>query len=309
MMRHRQRVQAAIVAAIGLLLSGCVSAAGSPDAEPSLGAIPQITSPDQVVFPIDSFLPSVDQTVALMLEGTSLVNACVQAGGGTSAATWSVANPANSADMHPASQTDLFAVVSQYRQDGVTRSGWWGLFTDLATAAQVGYQMAPGSKILALDMDVNDPLVSDCVARVDAVSPGGSVTAQPVVNLLPDDGPQYRPDDSRFVAVEQQWSACMKGQGFDYATPNDAIGSFTSPGGPTVTAVEKATASADIQCKIQTNLVGIGVAVQSAYDQQYIDTHREQLAALQTQIADYLAGRVQVPSQAPSTEQPVAIPS
>ena len=308
MMHHRQRVQAAIVAAIGLLLSGCGSAAGSSAAEPSLGAIPQITSPDQVVFPINSSLPSVDQALALMLEGTNLVNACVQASGGTPSVTWVMMSPANVADMRPASQADLLAYVSQGRRNYVKRSILWGLFTDPATAAQFGYQLTPDVELAAPYLGT-DPLVADCVARVNSVTPGGDFIMPFDVYSLPDGGPQIRPDDSRFVAVEQQWSACMKGQGFDYATPTDAIGSFTSPGGPTVTAVEKATASADIQCKIQTNLVGVGVAVQSAYDQQYIDTHRDQLAALQSQIADYLAGRVQVPSQAPSTEQPVAMPS
>ncbi|MDR2973758.1 MAG: hypothetical protein LBV00_03445 [Propionibacteriaceae bacterium] len=126
-------------------------------------------------------------------------------------------------------------------------------------------------------------------------------TDQFLISNLPDGGPAWHPQDSRFVAAEATWSTCMTQRGFTYATPLDAINkNHMTAASPESMAV----AAADVQCKIDTNLVGIGVAVQSAYEQQYIDTHRDALTTQQKQIADFIAGHVTIPKQAPPTQQP-----
>ena len=51
-----------------------------------------------------------------------------------------------------------------------------------------------------------------------------------------------------------------------------------------------ATATADVQCKISTNLIGVAMAVQTAYDQQYIDAHTDQLAAYRERLQRAVAG-------------------
>jgi hypothetical protein len=79
----------------------------------------------------------------------------------------------------------------------------------------------------------------------------------------------------------------MKGKGFSYATPLAAI-SDVAWRGAAVTATQIATASADVSCKISTNLMGIGMTVQAAYDRQYIDAHRAQLDTEVTQRDTYL---------------------
>jgi len=89
----------------------------------------------------------------------------------------------------------------------------------------------------------------------------------------------------------------MKDSGFDYPTPREAIAENYQMA---ANDRARAVAVADVKCKLSTNLVGVAVAVQSAYDQEYIDTHVDQLAALQVYIADFLAGRVTVPETLPS---------
>lgn len=87
----------------------------------------------------------------------------------------------------------------------------------------------------------------------------------------------------------------MKGKGYNYATPWDAMEdprwsnkeAFTAkvPSGDQI-----ATAEADLACKKSTNFMGIAIAIEFAYDDQYIKSHA-------TQLADYaqkLSGRLKI---------------
>jgi hypothetical protein len=109
---------------------------------------------------------------------------------------------------------------------------------------------------------------------------------------LPDRGSTIPTTDSRFAQVQQKWSDCMKSKGYNFDTVESPLKKFMSQSllGP-ATPEEKATAVVDVQCKIQTNLVGVAVAVQSAYDEQYIDSHREALTAWRQTLDDYIAGK------------------
>jgi len=283
------------------LLTGCAPA-GTPQLEPSISDIPRISSPDQVEFPINSYLPSDEQNVAMMLEGLHLVNECRAAEGdtGTSQIVLTRQGVDPSAATQPgASVADLTRYVAAWRRDAVTFSGMWQFF-DPDNAADYGYQRPP-NELPNLMLTGSGSAVMACMDRVRSISPGGQVVGPFMVGDLPDGGSQWQANDSRYVAVEKQWADCMAAAGFDYATPKDAIGQNYQASTATDKARATAVAVADVQCKIQTNLVGVAVAVQSAYDQIYIDSHRDQLAALQTQIADYIAGGVTVPASAPPT--------
>src|SRR5262249_27537689 len=115
---------------------------------------------------------------------------------------------------------------------------------------------------------------------------------RPDTQALPDGGPAVPVKDPRMVAVDAAWSTCMKDKGFHYANP---VAALTDPqwtpkgSGPTTpTTKEVAVATADLACKRSTNLMGVAVAVETAYDQQYIASHRAQLAA----YAKHLQARV-----------------
>ena len=73
----------------------------------------------------------------------------------------------------------------------------------------------------------------------------------------------------------------MKASGFDYRTPADANNDdrFSSE---EATPAEIAVASADVKCKKQTNLVGIRMAVTSAYQRVAIQAHAQGLNALKS---------------------------
>jgi hypothetical protein len=272
--------------------------------EPALGVVPTITAPEQVTLPIYSYLPSVEQTVTLMVTGQNLVNECITTDGGTGRSSWSIMDNATG-QTRAASVADVTMSVEFQRRLDAARSGMWGFFDPISVAGN-GYRIPADQGNLVLSVPT-DLIMEDCYARVDSVTPGGTAAWPFSISSLPEAGPQWRPDDSRYEAVVERWSECMTGRGFDYPTPVDAIAGNSLHG--VDEAMATAVATADVGCKIETNLVGVAVAVASAYEQQWIDTHRDELVAQQEQIADYLAGRVTVPDKVPATDIPTALPS
>jgi hypothetical protein len=87
--------------------------------------------------------------------------------------------------------------------------------------------------------------------------------------------------DSRLVAAQAKWSSCMKQAGYDYQDSWDPVAVNWSTRG---NAEQIATATADVGCRRQTNLVGIWVAVDSAYQEQLIEENAQQLDLVRRQL-------------------------
>jgi len=81
--------------------------------------------------------------------------------------------------------------------------------------------------------------------------------------------------DPRVQTVFRDWSACMKVRGLDYPGPLVAAEDrrFRGP----VSAAEIATATADIDCKQKTNLVGVWFTVESGYQRPEIAANQDAL--------------------------------
>lgn len=100
-----------------------------------------------------------------------------------------------------------------------------------------------------------------------------------------DAGPQAAAD-ARMQRAEAEWSDCMREAGYRYERPleagseryreSDGDGAWDRPASPE----EIADAVANVECKIETNLVGVWVAVMSEYQQQHIQEHWEELQQL-----------------------------
>jgi len=85
----------------------------------------------------------------------------------------------------------------------------------------------------------------------------------------------------------------MKNAGFNYRDPVNAFldtrwSRSPDPSKIIHTSDEVATESADLRCKKSTNLIGIAIAVQAAYDQKYIATHTRALTDFQSQLTSRL---------------------
>jgi hypothetical protein len=87
--------------------------------------------------------------------------------------------------------------------------------------------------------------------------------------------------DSRVVRAFAAWSSCMKAQGFDYPDPFAAVNDhrwLTSD----ISKQEITTAVADVTCKIEANVAGTMLTVETAYQQRLIDKHAAELNAIKT---------------------------
>ncbi|MDR1635435.1 MAG: hypothetical protein LBS27_11080 [Bifidobacteriaceae bacterium] len=249
--------------------------------EPAVGPADGVLSPEQVSRPIDAYLPTADQVMAVARTEERLVNDCLVDRGGTG----DFADAADPAQWMP--------FVDGLIADRIVRNTMWGFF-DPENAPTFGYARPSADLgLLVPKQPTSGESLPDCQELVSAGTPWGGWVGLTDTGGLPDGGPGYPATDSRYVAAVAAWSACMAQKGFDYPDPITAIGSSImeqASSGDDSGAI--ALATADVQCKIDTNLVGQAVAILSAYDQDYIEAHRQQLDDWQASLKPYLDGSV-----------------
>lgn len=93
--------------------------------------------------------------------------------------------------------------------------------------------------------------------------------------------------DSRVKAGFAAWSKCMSRVGFSYDTPRNA-NNDDRWSTETASQEEIAVAVADVNCKKETNLVGIRMAVDSSYQRLAIAAHGTKLKELKSSFARQL---------------------
>jgi hypothetical protein len=260
-----------------IVLSGasCASHHDSKVAEPPVGPIARISDLSQIVRPIDAFLPSVEEIILIFtIQQTAFVN-CLKRHGAVNAR---VSIPP---ELRP------FVVGGQ--RDRVARADLYGFF-DTANFTIYGYHRAPGDSggfgANVSRAGITDEAVATCQAE-SRLPGGGAALSLVSERALPDHGPPVPLSDSRYTAAVAAWAKCMEAKGYHHPDPLAAIGKDWDWAQP-ASREEVATATADVECKISTNLVGIAAAVQAAYDKQYIESHQTQLADFQKQLQDYL---------------------
>ncbi|MDR3127839.1 MAG: hypothetical protein LBT99_00715 [Bifidobacteriaceae bacterium] len=286
-------------------LSACSGGLGSAS-EPPLGEIKTITDSSQISRPIDKYVPSTDEVLDLYNALGKRMNNCFKQNGVSGNFSYF--------------KNDKKA-LEYFQQDiNIERDyySFYGFF-NVKKAAKFGYKKSATGNMNYADRDgktysnpddpegslteesnetnypvkANSPLQKLCIDDVKNAAPldtGGYFDSLFSFGGLPDGGPIKPESDSRYKEVVDKWSDCVKQKGYQYSTPKDVFNHFLKDWNA-ANDLEKATAVADVQCKIQTNLVGVAVAVQSAYDEQYIDSHREALAAWRQTLDDYIAGK------------------
>lgn len=91
--------------------------------------------------------------------------------------------------------------------------------------------------------------------------------------------------DPRVRAVIQRWSRCMKGKGYAVDNPLRAATLVPEEPGHPVTSQATATATADVDCKSATGLVGTWFGVEKSLQQREVAANRAALEAVREQIA------------------------
>jgi len=296
-----------------MLLSSCT--AGSASKPPPLGAVPVVRDDTNLTLPLDAYMFTDHDYVAVQRAQARLVGECMRRFG--------VDYPS---DVSP---SDLVVGVNFPDFDHMNTRRY-GLI-DAAMAATRGYQPPPDPsgtsskpdsdaggtvltpqvlfllngksrpefadvKTMPADAD-GKPLADDgCAGAAQRRLAGGKpLQSIALPSTLGQETSRLAQNDSRVQAAMAAWSACMKRSGYQYGSswdPNNAH--WPKPPG----AKEIATATADVACKQQTNLVGIWLAVETAYQRQTIERHSEQLAALRSYIDTTARSAAQIVSGA-----------
>lgn len=95
-------------------------------------------------------------------------------------------------------------------------------------------------------------------------------------------------------AAESSWSQCMKRAGYDYASPQEPLADY--PVDPSnveilrvpVSNAELATAVADANCRIETNLKEVYFATESQIQLELIETHSDAVRSVRSELDDAL---------------------
>ena len=279
-----------MIMVVGVLLAGCSSTFGKLP-EPAIGTIPVITEPSQIVRPIDTYLPGETEIVNLHIAYYALLNDCFAKHGITITAYMysNLDDLRKSVHVSAVERVMLTTLYGDFDPDGAAANGY-ALGSGLGRPENIVGLAAPPQ---------DDPLHATAMACWEAVGQVDPTNGAIDIGLvtqqqLPDGGPTVNRQDSRMVTVYKQWSACMAEKGFTYPDPRSA---FFDPqwNQDDMQTLEVATAVADMNCKISTNLVGVAVAVQSAYDQVYIDSHRDALNTWKQKLDALLSGTATLP--------------
>jgi hypothetical protein len=234
--------------------------------EPPIGEIRVVTEPAAATRPIDEYLLDTQGVLELVQSHTLQVARCLKDGG-------------YSETFEYPSQDEVVGFVATVVDDRRLRSLLWGFF-DVENARTLGYQRETASGALTVPA-LGKEASAECM-NLEGFDPIKFAFDK----SLPDAGPPVPVEDSRVRAAITAWAQCMSDHGFNYTDPLEPLNEFQSES--PASSRQIATATADVDCKIDTNLVGIAVTVEDAYDQVYIEQHSAELEEYRTRIDDFL---------------------
>ncbi|MEU8516848.1 hypothetical protein AB0C76_35460 [Kitasatospora sp. NPDC048722] len=299
---HRGRSLAALLLVPLVLTAGCASGPATPAAPaarpsasltpmdpPPIGDVPRLSEVGDRTLPIEAYLLSGEQFRQYDAAQTVLVARCVRGFGlEYSRPPGSGAAPSQSQTTHRYDPVELADVsVHGYHapDPGGARKPSGGpsmsaeLTTVLGTGLGSGGRPAPGA---ATEFRGKGLPPGGCIgaAQKELTSRGGTGRDADVAVGINYEGFERSMTDPRVRTVFQDWSRCMGDRGYSYATPGDALKDSRWAAGAAPSAEEIATATADVDCKARTNVVGVWFTVESAYEDELIRQHQPELTAV-----------------------------
>jgi hypothetical protein len=290
------------------LLSGCGAGPGRQTAPPPLGPVPVIQTVEQITRPVDPYLPRPEEVRTLIAAG-NVLNAKCMAGFGLRGNDTHATN----IDDHGARVATAHTHLYGFFDPAIVATDGYDLI-QLQSSHDPGEPPAPGISATAKGVEIGqDQTGRPVTSYAGQPVPAGGCKAEAAQNTggdlpdmnaagLPDGGPHLPLDDPRVVDATKKWSSCMAARGYHFSTPFDAMTSQVAQA-PVVgtgsdqkvvhSPAEIQQATTDLACKQTTNFMGQVIAVQTAYDQQYIATHGAALAEYRTR----LDGRVRAAAQ------------
>lgn len=253
-------------------------AVGDPRNQPALGPVQKLTNAEELSLPLDYYRASPQQRVTLLTANNMLIRDCMKRFGfdwvvqsipvtnGTGR-RYGISNTADAADYGYNLPPDRRG-GSQPKQ---------GEFTPPSPAEQTvfsgeGPRSYNGQEIPAGGCN------GEAARKFGLTEPDYDqlVNAGKLVMDLSLRSEASARSDTRLVAAYTHWSGCMKEAGYDYRTPWDA-NNDPDFDGDKASKKERATALKDIECRNRFNVAGVNLAVESAYQNRFIEVHAEAL--------------------------------
>lgn len=283
-----------------LTLAGCAFGGGGTTAdEPAIGPAPAIRDATQIKLPLDAYVP---REGILGKANDLLLRDCVRRYG------FSLAAVAETRPRPPNERRFGIVDADQAARRGYNPPPEWDhgatsqqrqLAVPNPPPTEILYGRASNSPRRTIQQYAGKPVPNGgCVGEVRTrLSSGAPVGADPRLGeTLATRAHAQAENDSRVTTAWGRWSACMARSGFTYKTPWHAHDDRWA--GDTASVREIRTARADVACRNETNLVGIWVAVESAYQRRLIEKNavalaetRKLLETLQRNVARVMAGR------------------
>lgn len=287
-------------AVLTLLLTGCSqSGGGDSSGEPSIGAVPELLESRNLTFPIASYVPDARQRGLLAEAQDVLIDQCMQRYG------------------------FRYELRRQAASSGKGDEGRRYGLSDPAEAAQYGYTnleigrtqkppqkpMGPNEKLvlggLEVDPSLPTPMSQEEAEKSDVATtsvggqkvPAGGCLRESFLKLnapsknsvdimVPQnfgfDAYARSQEDSRVRKAITSWNACMGKHGYAMDGPMGLPPGINDSDMGSPKAI--AAAKQDVDCKKQTNLVGIWSTVETAYQKRLIEQNAETLDQAKKQL-------------------------
>ncbi len=274
---------AGIVAIVGV--TTLTAAAAAPDAstpaEPRVDSIPTITDWRDITLPLDAYVQDFAQRQTVLRAEYALTKSCVEQFGFQFAAPAWDKSPA---DVPNAGQPSHYRLYGLLDEDHAKQMGYHSYGEKRASEAAYADKKLPDDyyNVVAAKFGggvFNGKTIPDggCLGAAQREVEGATDVSMPV--QLAFDAWTASKSDSRVVAAFAKWSKCMAGSGYHYSTPMEA-NNDPKWSGETASAEEIAVAVADVNCKKTTNLAGIRMAVDAAFQRESISQHGVELNAI-----------------------------
>ncbi len=271
----------------------------SDTGEPALAAIPTVRSASELVLPLDSYLPDDATQQTIYAAQNILLRQCVarfglefpvSVGGGSTA------------NLNLNARRYFVFEAAKVRTDGYHLSKEMRDEMDRVDAERSANRAVEISNDARNIIEGKGPTTFNgqqvpqggC-SREAALKLGGDKVDTVKLNVqgLGNEALGRMMTDSRVTAVNALWSGCMKELGFSYPDPKSA-NEDRRWGSDEPTKVEIDTAVADAECKAKHNVVGVMLAVETAYQKRIIDQKVTELNELKALYSTQVANAAQI---------------
>ncbi|MFE2294531.1 hypothetical protein [Streptomyces sp. NPDC059452] len=300
-------------ALLALAMCAC-SSPGAGGGEPEIGSVPTPGHLDaaQITTPLDAYLPTPEENYTLKKARVLLVNACMRSLGYEQ-------NPQPLARFSgkpylehseflvvPIAQAEKYGYKPPPAPDRERGSGAESLYAKNVTDVQGNLLSGRvstfnGKKVPAggCEGEALRTITAGAATSEEVTLPDGSAAgagkggfgegfAEMVVASARGKAMAEVREDSRFLDASERWSDCMKKQGYDYDSPSSAWNEKKWSDATRAGKQEIAVAVADMGCKKKVNYLGVGIAVETAYEKQVIEESAEVLEDAKDKTARWI---------------------